>query len=779
MHKEFPAHQRLAIHLEGEESVYFNEDDDINAVLMQASEQDTTLTSWFKTNQNDPEARSIFYPNFPEQYVWHTYVKPRKWAKRQRGFGATIGRVYSVSPKRSELYHLRMLLYHVAGATSFAHLRTVNGICHPTFQAAARALGLLASDNQWKQCLDEAAHTQTPVSLRKLFCIVLVFCDPADPYQLWLDFKDKLSEDYLYQLQNDSSFDPVLNDINDTSFDRALLDIESILTSHHGSSLRSYGQFQLPIPDPSYSAPNSLIQEQLRLNTIARQTTYLEDVTNFNSDQLEIYQAIMQCVERDGCNSTEFPRLFFVDGPGGKGKTYLFNTLLKAVRSGHDGFALAVASSGTAALLMAGGRTAHSMFKIPLETSSTTMCGITPSSMQAQLLRKTKLIIWDESSMINKSTLETVDRTFKDIFGTQNKVLESVPFGGRLMVFGGDFRQVLPVIPKGSRSDVVNACINRSFLWPSFTVKKLQINMRVQQAQNSNNPSLSLELEQFANMLLNIGNGSAETLRVQVYPNFFPTDTDFAKLLDSMLIPGDNLLNLLSAIYPELFNRNLRIGNDTSYLISSAILTPINVHVAEINRLLIEKLPGEQVIYYSADETLDLQQSLEHPMEVLNVIESGALPPHVLTLKVGAPIMLLRNLDALNGLCNGTRLIVKSLMRNLIEATIETGAFAGSVVCIPKIKLFSAETDAMQFQRIQFPIRLAFAMTINKAQGQTLDRAGLYLPKPVFSHGQLYVALSRVRQKESIKILIGKSSSIPAQYAKNHTRNVVYKEVFT
>ena len=106
-------------------------------------------------------------------------------------------------------------------------------------------------------------------------------------------------------------------------------------------------------------------------------------------------------------------------------------------------------------------------------------------------------------------------------------MLESVPFGGRLIIFGGDFRQVLPVIPKGSRSDVVNACINRSFLWPSFTVKKLQINMRVQQAQNSNNPSLSLELEQFANMLLGIGNGSAETLRVQVYPNFFPIDTDF------------------------------------------------------------------------------------------------------------------------------------------------------------------------------------------------------------------------------------------------------------
>ena len=140
--------------------------------------------------------------------------------------------------------------------------------------------------------------------------------------------------------------------------------------------------------------------------------------------------------------------------------------------------------------------------------------------------------------------------------------------------------------------------------------------------------------------------------------------------------------------------------------------------------------------------------------------------------------MLIRNLDPMSGLCNGTSLVVKSLMLNVIEATIETGAFAGSIVCIPKIKLLSAQNDAIQFQRIQFPVRLAFAMTINKAQGQTLDRVGLYLPKPVFSHGQLYVALSRVRHKNSIKILIGKSNSIPAQYAKNHTRNVVYKEVF-
>ena len=116
---------------------------------------------------------------------------------------------------------------------------------------------------------------------------------------------------------------------------------------------------------------------------------------------------------------------------------------------------------------------------------------------------------------------------------------------------------------------------------------------------------------------------------------------------------------------------------------------------------------------------------METPTKILNSIESGSLSPHELKLKVGAPVMLLRNLDAMNGLCNGTRLIVKSLMRNLIEATIQTGTFAGSAVCMPKIKLFSTNNDAIQFQRIQFPVRLAFAMTINKAQGQTLDRIEL------------------------------------------------------
>ena len=395
MHKEHPSHQRLAIHLEGENPVYFNEEENINDVLRRAITQETTLTAWFRINRTDENARSILYPNFPEQYVWHNEKRVKRWEIRKRGFGGTIGRIYAVSPKKTETYHLRMLLYHVPGATSFAFLRTVNGVQYESFQDAARALGLLSSDDQWKKCLEEAADTQSPRALRKLFCIILVFCEPSDPFQLWLNFQSDLSEDYLYQLMNDSSVDSNLVDIEEISFNNALLDINDSLCEQHGTSITMYTRFVLPAIDTRENVEDSsistVIREQKRLNAIARNRQDSFDINSLNTDQSHVYESIIQCVERNGCESTITARIFFVDGPGGTGKTYLFNTIINTIRSGEDGFALAVASSGTAALLMDGGRTAHSTFRIPLEVSSSTMCGIKPRSEQAELLKKPSL----------------------------------------------------------------------------------------------------------------------------------------------------------------------------------------------------------------------------------------------------------------------------------------------------------------------------------------------------------------------------------------------------
>jgi len=144
-------------------------------------------------------------------------------------------------------------------------------------------------------------------------------------------------------------------------------------------------------------------------------------------------------------------------------------------------------------------------------------------------------------------------------------------------------------------------------------------------------------------------------------------------------------------------------------------------------------------------------QAMAIGTEFLNTITLAGMPPHRLALKVGVPVMLLKNLDATSGLCNGTRLIILCLARRLIVAQIIGGAHAGNIVNIPRI---TTTTNCLKWpftlQRRQFPLQLAFAMTINKAQGQTMKTIGIFLPEPAFTHGQLYVALSRATRVNDV-----------------------------
>ncbi|XP_015054806.1 uncharacterized protein LOC107001171 [Solanum pennellii] len=144
---------------------------------------------------------------------------------------------------------------------------------------------------------------------------------------------------------------------------------------------------------------------------------------------------------------------YSVDGPGGTGKTYTYRALLVKVRS-------------------RGGRTAQSRFEIPPLTSESTMTNMSKQSGASKLFRKEKVIIWDEAPMVRQKTIETVHRSFRDIMDIAK------PFGRKVMVFGGDFRQVLPVVPKSTRAEIVNASLVKSYLRP--LMKKIQFtrNMR-------------------------------------------------------------------------------------------------------------------------------------------------------------------------------------------------------------------------------------------------------------------------------------------------------------
>ena len=163
-----------------------------------------------------------------------------------------------------------------------------------------------------------------------------------------------------------------------------------------------------------------------------------------------------------------------------------------------------------------------------------------------------------------------------------------------------------------------------------------------------------------------------------------------------------------------------------------------------------------------------------YPVEFLNSLNASGLPLACIALKPGCPLMLLRNLDPSNGLCNGTRMVLLEVRTMVLRCRILGGDNAGKVVFIPRMTLEpSAESLPIELSRRQFPVRLAFAMTINKAQGQSIKYVGIDLRTPVFSHGQLYVALSRCTSSDRIKVVFPELSDTTS------TTNVVYTEVLS
>ncbi|XP_037807844.1 ATP-dependent DNA helicase pif1-like [Lucilia sericata] len=369
-----------------------------------------------------------------------------------------------------------------------------------------------------------------------------------------------------------------------------------------------------------------------RLNNVVANREYLAE-TNYNvtelqqevvtahssltNDQQVVYDQVISSIE---CGNGE---LIFVDALGGTGKTYLINLLLTKVRS-HGDIALAVASSGIAATLLTGGKTAHSTFKIPLDIQQYTLiCNISKHCYLAYVVKQCKLIVWDESTMAHKCGFEALNRSLKDI-RLNNDIM-----GGITVLLAGDFRQTLPVVPRGTRADEVKACIKSSNLWQHTLKLSLHENMRVHlRGDNS--------AAQFSEILLKIGNGN--------YP----------QVEGKLIIPLElgvvvNTLSELTAkIYPDICNISNINKKSNDWLCERAILTPKNDRAAAINDNLLNLFDSPKMDYNSIDLVIQAEDAIHYPVEFLNSLNPPEFPNHKIILKIGTPIMLLRNLNPPN-----------------------------------------------------------------------------------------------------------------------------------
>ena len=654
--------------------------------------------------------------------------------------------------KHGEIWYLRRMLLNYA-TYSLEALRVVRHIEYPTFQEAAIERGLVSDVTEALDCFNEVKDTLTPGQLRSLFVTMTL-----QGYVTTHIYNDNVNKTLMYADFLDN--DPHRSEHNANN--KLLQYISDRLTAES----RSNTVYGLPEPE-SISTELEIIRS--RYNADQQRALYEAFIEEFKPTADE-QQPFLDRVFHAIVNRLSL--IIILQGEGGSGKSTMAKIILAFARSLNK-IVLGCASTALAASIYDDFYTAHSLFKIPvveqeeemLDQENDFKCDLDRNFQRKQLLLATDVFIWDEISSQHI-------RDFTAVYHAMNK------FQNKILILMGDKMQIAPVVKYGNRAQIISSSIYCSHYMQLFEKHYFTKNLRLL----ATNDQHQLQYKQ---TLLHIGKG---TYFRNVDTNEFinnrcpivetVNNDETATTLgvtkigfhDIAYESDDNLL--INWLHPN--------GFDLSTITANCILAVTNDQVDKWNKKIqnMNNNPVTKLIsvdsFVEVDDPHDILKNMitDH---VMNTYTENGSPPHELDLKVGDICILLRNVDVTRGLTSNTRVKILSVSIFRINVcTINTDHPITASLCRFKFELTLPFGKSLTMQRIQFPLRLAYALSYNKAQGQEFQKLGLDVTHPSFSHGHLYVALSRIRLSTNIKFFITDANLIDGI---PYTDNVVYDEI--
>ena len=251
-------------------------------------------------------------------------------------------------------------------------------------------------------------------------------------------------------------------------------------------------------------------------------------------------------------------------------------------------------------------------------------------SAEAELFKACRAVVWDEAPMMQAHAISAVDRMLQDVCECPTL------FAGKLFIFAGDYRQLLPVLEYGTVSDSIAACLkNYSRIWDSVQVFELTKNVRLESLSGAD----AVEQREFSDWLIRVGDGAERE-----YPTVSP---HAIRLPPRIVAPSSDVERLIDSVFDDASR-----FRDEKYMTERVILSPLNVDVTAINASVLNRLPGTSRRYTCVDtleKLLGYEDMVWFTPEMLAMIEAASIPPAHLDLKVGMVVMLIRNVNGNDG----------------------------------------------------------------------------------------------------------------------------------